>query len=479
MPRHPFTSLLKLRWTIALLLVGVAGACQKPGGSELESASSKGPDSAAAVDDAADPARPSANPSTQITVAEDTETEDTETEDTAAEDTAAEDTAAEDTAASASAKLTALPDLLTDAEMQEGWIALFDGQTLYGWEANSDANWRVEDGTIVVDQGEKGLLCTTTEFGDYVLKLDFRSAPMTNSGIFLHTPLQPQAPASDCYELNIADSDNPFPTGSLVQRQKAPGDFDSDDWQSYEVAVQGDRVTVRLDGEIVLEYTDPKQLQRGRIGLQLNEGRVAFRDIKLKPLGLHEIFNGRDLAGWNEYPDMASKFSVTDERWLHVRDGRGQLETKAQYGDFVLQLECITHAPRLNSGVFFRCIPGDVMMGYEAQIHNGFLNGDRTQPQDCGTGGIFRRQDARLVAADDQQWFFMTLVADGPHMAAWVNGLQVSDWTDERAPNENPRKGLRSAPGTIMIQGHDPTTDISFRGLRAAETAARPAAISP
>jgi hypothetical protein len=237
--------------------------------------------------------------------------------------------------------------------------------------------------------------------------------------------------------------------------------------------MEGGRVTVKIDGEQVLQYDDPAPLGRGHIGLQLNEGKVAFRNIKLKPLGMANIFNGEDLTGWKTYPDMASKFTVTEEGLMNVKDGRGQLETEGLYGDFVLRLECITHAPGLNSGIFFRCIPGDVMMGYEAQIHNGFEDGDRTQPKDCGTGGIFRRQNARRVVADDLKWFHMTLVADGAHMAAWVDGYQVSDWTDDRDPHENPRRGLRLEPGAIMIQGHDPTTDISFRNLRIVEMAKR------
>lgn len=361
------------------------------------------------------------------------------------------------------------PVLLTDEELAEGWISLFDGQTLFGWNPTSEADWAVEDGTIAVASGEKGLLCTSTRFANYVLKLDFRSDKGTNSGIFLHSPPNLSDPEKECYELNIADSDNPFPTGSLVHRQKAEGDFESTDWQSYEVTIDGAKVTVKLDGQVIVDYVDPQPLGRGYIGLQLNEGKVAFRNIKLKPLGMTDIFNGKDLSGWKDYSDMASKFTVTDEGYMNVKDGRGQLETEGKYGDFVLQLECITHAPNLNSGFFFRCIPGDVMMGYESQIHNGFENDDRTQPADCGTGGIFRRQDARRVVADDLKWFHKTLIADGPRICAWVNGYQVCDWTDEREPNENPRKGLRVEPGTIMIQGHDPTTDISFRNLRIAE----------
>ena len=123
----------------------------------------------------------------------------------------------------------------------------------------------------------------------------------------------------------------------------------------------------------------------------------------------------------------------------------------------------------LNSGIFFRSIPGDPMNGYEAQIHNVFLEGDRTKPKDCGTGGIFRRKNARKVVADDFEWFPMTIHVDDKHMAGWVKGIPVSDWTDNRAPDENPRKGLRLEAGTIIIQGHDPTTDFSFRNLRITE----------
>jgi hypothetical protein len=106
------------------------------------------------------------------------------------------------------------------------------------------------------------------------------------------------------------------------------------------------------------------------------------------------------------------------------------------------------------------------MNGYECQIHNGIEGEDPTRPKDCGSGGIFRRQDARRVVARDQQWFPMTLVADGPRITSWVNGYQVADWTDTRPADPNPRRGLRTEPGSIMIQGHDPTTNISFRNLR-------------
>lgn len=372
------------------------------------------------------------------------------------------------------APLAAEHNTLSQEELDAGWILLFDGQTLFGWQPASKADWNVAGGVISVSSGEKGLLNTTSQFGDFVFKADFRSPPETNSGIFLRTVQQPKNPAGDCYELNIAGKAiSPFPTGSFVARQKADGEHESAEWQSFEVTARGGEFTVKLDGKVVLSYTDSQPLRRGHIGLQYNSGKVEFRNVKLKPLGLAGIFNGKDLAGWKTYPDMKSVFSVTPGGALNVKNGKGQLESEGQYADFVLQLEIISNGEKLNSGIFFRSIPGETMQGYECQINNGFKEGDRTQPIDHGTGGIQWRQAARKVVPNDFEWFHLTLTAAGDHMAAWVNGYHVSDFTDTRPPDVNPRKGLRREAGTLIIQGHDPTTDLSFRNLQAAELPAR------
>jgi hypothetical protein len=364
----------------------------------------------------------------------------------------------------------AADNTLTQEELRDGWILLFDGETQYGWEAGSKADWKVADGVISASTGEPGLLCTTSEFADYTLKADFRFPAATNSGIFLRTPLHPKDPAKDCYELNLAEPEvSPFPTGSFVNRQKSSEFKSSADWQSYEVTAQGGHFVVKLGGQTVLDYTDPQPIVRGRIGLQFRSGLVEFRNIKLKPLGEQSIFNGHDLSGWKVMAGLPSVYSVTPEGFLNVKNGQGQLESEGQYADFTLQLEVLSSGKHLNSGIFFRSIPGEKWNGYECQIQNGYADGDRTKPLDFGTGAIYRRQKARKVMSNDFEWFPMTLIATGSHIAAWVNGVQVSDWTDDRKPDPNPRKGLRTAAGTLIIQGHDPTTDLSFRNLRIAE----------
>lgn len=367
-------------------------------------------------------------------------------------------------------------------ETSNGWVRLFDQNTLFGWEISGQANFRVDDGVIVVDRGDQSLMCTSTTWGDFELTLQFNADEGTNSGIFVRTPLEPEDPATDCYEINIAPDDNPFPTGSIVKRQKVDGETAGPqtpgEWRSMKIRAAGDEVTVWLDDRQVCQYTDPLPLPARRIGLQHNSGRVAFRDIKIRPLGFKPMLDA-ELSQWTKYPDMPGQFSMTDQGELHVQGGRTQLETQQEYGDFFLLADYKIDEPEMNSGIFFRCIPGDVMMGYECQVNNDFKNQSRLTPLDCGTGGIFRRQDARIVAGENGQWSTVMLHANGPKIAAWVEGIQVSDWEDTRQPDQNPRKGKRLKAGTIMIQGHDPGTDVLFRNLQIKPIDPAPAAPQP
>jgi len=222
-----------------------------------------------------------------------------------------------------------------------------------------------------------------------------------------------------------------------------------------------------------------------------DDATVSLKNVKIKPLAMKSLFNGKDLAGWKEFPGKKSKFTVTDKGEINIKDGPGDLQTDGKYGDFVLQLECISNGKHLNSGVFFRCRPGEYQNGYEAQIRNQFTPEaiqdytleeydpktnkltDKKEVKytavDYGTGAIYRRQPARKEVAKDGEWFTMTIVAHGNHFATWVNGIQVTDWTDNRPKSDNARTGCRLEAGHISLQGHDPTTDLSFRNFRIAE----------
>ena len=362
---------------------------------------------------------------------------------------------------------------LTAQEIEQGWIQLFDGESLFGWKANNDIPWKVSNGAIEASTGDPGLLLTTTQFSDYELRCDFWMAPGGNSGIFLQSEFLPKDPTVNCYELNICDTHpSGFNTGSFVGLAKPTTAITGGDekWHTFHVLARGNHLTVKLDGKEVLDYTNPKPGARrsGFIGLQKNAGLIRFRNVFLKPLGGESLFNGKDLAGWRVVPGGVSEFTVKDQK-LHVKNGRGYLETEKAYGDFLLQADSKTNGQHLNSGIFFRALPGtkeNPADGYECQIRHQWEGSDRNKPVDFGTGGIYRRIPTRRVVADDNKWCTMTIAAQGPHIAVWVNGFPTTDWTDTRKPNPNPRQGLRVEPGHISLQGHDPTTDLEFRNLR-------------
>lgn len=364
---------------------------------------------------------------------------------------------------------------LSEELYADGWIALFDGHSLFGWESNNpEVNWSVRDGVISADAGPKGLLNTTSPFSDYELVCEFRMEEEGNSGIFLRTIAQPADVQTDCYELNIADGHpEGFTTGAIVGRAKtAEPIIGSGGWKTFHVRADGNRITVQLDGAEVLDFTDETAVRSsGRIGLQRNTGKIEFRNIRLRPLGMEPLFDGEDLAGWREVPGSKSEFRVADSE-IQVVNGQGFIETEREFGDFLFQCDAITHGEELNSGFFFRAQPGTEdapSNGYEVQIHNGVVDGDPAKPANAGTGAIFRRTEARRVVSQDNEWCTITLAANGNHFAVWVNGYQVTDWTDEREAHENPRQGRRDEPGHISLQGHDPTTDLSFRRLHIAE----------
>lgn len=362
---------------------------------------------------------------------------------------------------------------LTPEQQAAGWISLFDGISLFGWESTDEKiDWTVANGAIVAEEGPIGFLMTKVPFQDYELVCEYRIASDGNSGLFLRTEFPPGNIATECYEVNIAASHpDGFTTGSLVNRKKtdAPSPI-QDGWNELRVTLNGNAATVEHNGATVLEYAaDNNVAAHGRIGLQKNSGKIEFRKLILKPLNTKSLFNGKDLTGWREVPGSKSEFKVVDGE-IQVNNGLGFIETEETYQDFLFQADAISHAAELNSGFFFRAMKGTEEApsnGYEYQIHNGFKEA-RSVPSNAGTGAIFRRVDARYVVANDKEWFTSTLVANGPRIACWVNGYQVVDWEDDRKPDPNPRRGLRLEGGHISIQGHDPTTDLSFKNLKVA-----------
>lgn len=340
---------------------------------------------------------------------------------------------------------------LTAKEKADGWIMLCDGATDFGWHSGGGEVFTVSHGALTAPAGG-GRILTNTEFGDYDLSFDCMMEGTAGAKLILRI-----APGATIPALSLALKSN-------MSRGKSS-------WTNYTFHAVGSSITIRRAGK---RFGQPYQsAPRGQIGFE-GVGAARFRNIKLRPLGLKSIFNGKDLTGWRILPEHKSVFSVTPEGWLNVKNGNGEIQSESKWGDFALQIQVISNGEHLNSGVFFREQQDEFWMGYEAQIRNQWEGDDRTKPVDYGTGAIYNRQTARKVVSSDHEWFTMTVIATGKHIATWVDGYQVTDFTDTRPEDQtNARKGARTAAGVLGLQGHDPTTDLNFRNIRIVEIPGR------
>jgi hypothetical protein len=356
------------------------------------------------------------------------------------------------------------PNTLTAKEIADGWLLLFDGETTFGWKAQGfkegekAPDVQVKDGALLLG-GAGGLVRFQTQFNLLELRGEYRTTSKDTG--FAPVITGPQI------------------RSGFVQEFKPTG---AEEWRSFSASHTQDGFFVGVGQETPRKAFgekdyDPSHRVEPVFRLQNSEQRLELRNVKLRPLNTKPLFAGKNLDGWKinaaDPKRMLSKWEVTKDGELSLKNGPGDLVTEKEFDNFVLQLECKTLGDGLNSGVFFRCIPGQYQNGYEAQINNAILDKDRSKPKDAGTGAIYRRIASRKVVSNDNEWFTMTVVADGKHIATWVNGYQTVDWIDDRKEDENPRKGFRAAKGPISLQGHDPTTDILFRNIRIAELPAK------
>jgi len=169
---------------------------------------------------------------------------------------------------------------------RSGWVSLFDGKTLKGWQVHTGGDWKVKNGAIACPGTSAGWLGTFLPSSNYVLKLQFRGASSVNSGVFVRAQKEGQ-PWINGYECQIwAHMPTGFNTGSLVGSVKAlPARIIPNHWNRYEITADGDHFVVVLNGKTLLDAHNSKHLAGKVIGLQCNKNNgIEFRDIMLKPL---------------------------------------------------------------------------------------------------------------------------------------------------------------------------------------------------
>ena len=156
-----------------------------------------------------------------------------------------------------------------------------------GWRQVGDANWRIENGEFVADQGN-GHLVTERSYGDVRITAEFYvDTPTANSGIYFRITNVDQIRDTTAYEANINDErpDMEKSTGALVNHM-APSEYiaTAGQWNSYEVTAQGDHIVVILNGVTTVDTRDTTHTNAGPVSLQHLAGEVRFRNVVIEAL---------------------------------------------------------------------------------------------------------------------------------------------------------------------------------------------------
>ncbi len=173
---------------------------------------------------------------------------------------------------------------LAAADSEPGFVSLFDGKTFTGWKlANENTNsYKIVDGAFVA----KGERCHLYYVGDpkpfknFELKVDVMTEANSNGGIYFHTQYQETGWPKHGFETQVNNTHGDWKkTGSLYDvvnvKESAAKDYK---WWTQHIIVQGNRVTVKVDGKTVMEYTEPAGKEAGKdFTRKIAEGTFAFQ----------------------------------------------------------------------------------------------------------------------------------------------------------------------------------------------------------
>ena len=198
---------------------------------------------------------------------------------------------------------------LSAAGAEPGFVSLFDGKTLDGWQivGQKGTGYLVENGLLVCPADGGGNLFTTREYSNFVLRFEFRLFEGSNNGIGIRAPLEGDA-AYAGMEIQILDDGAPRYQGKLKPAQYHGSIYDvipakqgfkkpTGEWNAEEITAKGRLITVVLNGTSIVDadldsVRDPGVLKKhpglarpsGHIGLLGHGTRVEFRNFRIKEL---------------------------------------------------------------------------------------------------------------------------------------------------------------------------------------------------
>ena len=196
------------------------------------------------------------------------------------------------------------------AAAEEGFVSLFDGKSLNGWQyaGREGEGYIAANGLLACPSNGGGNLFTVKQYADFIFRFEFRLQEGSNNGIAIRAPLAAKRVSYDGMEIQVIDNDAPQYKGRIQPWQMhgslygvfpaKPGYLKkTGEWNAEEIICRGPRVTVNLNGTVILDadldsVKDPKILKEhpglqrrgGHIGFLGHNSPVEFRNIRIKEL---------------------------------------------------------------------------------------------------------------------------------------------------------------------------------------------------
>ncbi|HWK56107.1 MAG TPA: DUF1080 domain-containing protein [Parapedobacter sp.] len=403
-----------------------------------------------------------------------------------------------------------------------GYVSLFNGRNLDGWKglvANPIARNAMDTKTLAAEQAkadevmrqgwyaEEGVLhfnghgdniVATKEYGDFEMLVDWKldkEGKEGDAGIYLRGT--PQVQIWDTSRVNVGAQ---VGSGGLYNNQKHESiplkvaDNALGEWNTFRIAMVGDKVTVYLNGElvtdnVVLENFWDRNLPifpTEQLELQAHGTHVMYRDIYVRELprretftlsteeqaeGFQVLFDGSNLDAWT---GNTTAYHVSDEGTLAIyptEGSGGNLYTKEEFADFIYRFD-FRLTPGANNGIGIRApMEGDAAYGgMEIQVLDDGADMYKNLEEYQYHGSVYGVIPAkRGYLKPVGEWNTEEIRVQGNKIKVTLNGTVIVDGDLAEASkngtlDKKDHPGLKRATGHIAFLGHG--SEVHFRNIR-------------